>query len=219
MNTVFKLGYQAWLLLAIAAACALPWAGALAAAARVAGWAAVAAVLLLLGLVYPYAGNYARKRRLRAPRRRSTASAGCARARPATSAAIDWLRAHAPGDAVVLEAVGDGLLGVRPRAHLDLHRAGPTVLGWAGHELQWEHDPGTPRRRRERALHDHGRRPRRARCSTATASATWSSGRSSAPTTATPGSPSGTSSAGRCSTATARRSGDACRRSATARCV
>ena len=28
MNTVFKLGYQAWLLLAVAAACALPWAGA-----------------------------------------------------------------------------------------------------------------------------------------------------------------------------------------------
>ena len=57
MNTVFKLGYQAYLLLAIAAACALPWAGRWLPRRAWAGWAAVGAVLLLLGLVFPYAGN------------------------------------------------------------------------------------------------------------------------------------------------------------------
>src|SRR3954451_4171629 len=49
--------------------------------------------------------------------------------------------------------------------------------------------------------------PAPARCSTATASATWSSARSSGRPTATPASPSGTRSAAACSTATARPSG------------
>src|SRR3954447_15349680 len=61
MNTVFKAGYQAYLLLGLAAACALPWAGVWL-RRRVAWgpWAAVAAILILLGLVFPYAGGYAR---------------------------------------------------------------------------------------------------------------------------------------------------------------
>ncbi len=58
MNTVFKAGYQAFLLLGLAAACALPWAGVwLRRRALWAPWAAVAAVLILLGLVFPYAGQ------------------------------------------------------------------------------------------------------------------------------------------------------------------
>ena len=61
MNTVFKLGYQAFVLLALAAACALPWAGRWLPRRAWAAWAAVGAVLLLLGLVFPYAGNWARR--------------------------------------------------------------------------------------------------------------------------------------------------------------
>ena len=60
MNTVFKAGYQAFLLLGLAAGCALPWAGVWLPRWAWTPWAAVAAVLLLLGLVYPYAGSYAR---------------------------------------------------------------------------------------------------------------------------------------------------------------
>ena len=60
MNTVFKAGYQAFLLLGLAAGCALPWAGVWLPRRAWTPWAAVAAVLLLLGLVYPYAGSYAR---------------------------------------------------------------------------------------------------------------------------------------------------------------
>jgi uncharacterized membrane protein len=141
MNTVFKLGYQAWLLLALAAACALPWASAHLPRRAWPVWAAAAAVLLLLGLVYPYAGTYARKggfgssptldglRWLRA-------------GSPGDPAAIDWLRANTDGDAVVLEAVGEDYSAFG-HARISTFTGRPTVLGWAGHELQWDHDPGT----------------------------------------------------------------------------
>ncbi len=55
---------------------------------------------------------------------------------PEGAAAIDWLRANAPGNAVVLEAVGgsysaEGFGGVSAATGL------ATVLGWPGHEDQW----------------------------------------------------------------------------------
>ena len=143
MNTVFKAGYQAYLLLGLAAACALPWAGVwLRRRALWAPWAAVAAVLLLLGLVYPYAGSYARtggfanaptldglkwlsRRAHRATRARST---GCARTPPATPSCSRPSATTTPPSATAAS---------RPSP------AAPTVIGWAGHELQWQHDPGT----------------------------------------------------------------------------
>ncbi len=121
MNTVFKLGYQAWLLLAIAAACALPWASAWLPRRAWPPWAAVTAVLLLLGAVYPYAGTYARKDGFN---------------RSPTLDGLGWLtpeRARRPGrDRLAAReharlgrrARGGrrGLLGLRPRPHLDVHR-------------------------------------------------------------------------------------------------
>jgi YYY domain-containing protein len=139
MNTVFKLGYQAWLLLAIAAACALPWAGAWLPRRAWQPWAAIAAVLLLLGAVYPYAGTYARKTGFS----RSPTLDGLAWLRqssPGDPAAIAWLRANTPGDAVVLEAVGEDYSAFG-HARVSTFSGRPTVLGWAGHEVQWDHDP------------------------------------------------------------------------------
>ena len=121
MNTVFKLGYQAFVLLAIAAACALPWAGRWLPRRAWAVWAAIGAVLLLLGLVFPYAGNWARRDGF---------------SRSPTLDGLGWLRASAPGDVGAIEwlraqrarrrraARGrrPGLLGLRPRAHVHLHR-------------------------------------------------------------------------------------------------
>ena len=121
MNTVFKLGYHAWLLLALAAACALPWAGAHLPRRAWPVWAAAAAVLLLLGLVYPYAGTYARKGGFS----RSPSLDGLAWLRPTAPgdpAAIDWLRANTDGERGRARGGGGGLLGLRPRPHLDLHR-------------------------------------------------------------------------------------------------
>jgi YYY domain-containing protein len=141
MNTVFKLGYQAWLLLAIAAACALPWAGAWLPRRAWPPWAAVTAVLLLLGAVYPYAGTYARKGGFN----HSPTLDGLNWLRPSAPGdlgAIDWLRANAPGTAVVLEAVGEDYSAFG-HGRISTFTGRSTVLGWAGHELQWDHQPGT----------------------------------------------------------------------------
>ena len=90
MNTVFKLGYQAWLLLAIAGAPrARRGRGAGCAAARGSRrWRGRSPllVLLALGAVYPYAGTYARKGGFAARADARRAAAGCASARPATRA-------------------------------------------------------------------------------------------------------------------------------------
>ncbi len=141
MNTVFKLGYQGWLLLALAAACALPWAGAWLPRRAWPVWAAGAAVLLLLGAVYPYAGTYARK----AAFARSPTFDGLAWLRdraPGDPAAIAWLRDNTAGSAVVLEAVGDDYSAFG-HARMSTFTGRATVLGWPGHELQWDHDPGS----------------------------------------------------------------------------
>jgi YYY domain-containing protein len=140
MNTVFKLGYQGWLLLALGAACALPWAGAHLPRRAWPVWAAVAAVLLLFGLVYPYGGTYARKGGFA----RSPSLDGLAWLRPTAPGdppAIDWLRANTAGEAVVLEAVGEDYSAFG-HGRISTFSGRATVLGWAGHELQWDHEPG-----------------------------------------------------------------------------
>ena len=141
MNTVFKLGYQAWLLLAIAAACALPWASAWLPRRAWPPWAAVTAVLLLLGAVYPYAGTYARKDGFN----RSPTLDGLGwltPSAPGDPAAIDWLRANTPGSAVVLEAVGEDYSAFG-HGRISTFTGRSTVLGWGGHEVQWDHQPGS----------------------------------------------------------------------------
>jgi len=142
MNTVFKAGYQAFLLLGLAAGCALPWAAVwLRRRAAWTPWAAVAAVLLILGLVYPYAGSYAKTGGFsNAP---SLDGLKWLRASsPGDPGAIAWLRANAAGDAVVLEAFGDDYSAFG-HARISTFTGRPTVIGWAGHEVQWQHDPGS----------------------------------------------------------------------------
>jgi YYY domain-containing protein len=141
MNTIFKFDYQGWLLLAIAAACVLPWAAGWLGRRTWPVWAAGTAVALLLGALYPYAGTYARKDGFRtAP---TLDGLGWLRERaPGDPAAIDWLRAHTPGDAVVLEGFGPDY-STFGHARISTFTGRATVLGWAGHELQWSHDPGS----------------------------------------------------------------------------
>jgi YYY domain-containing protein len=141
MNTIFKLGYQAWLMLAIAAACTLLWAGAWLPRRAWPVWAAGTAVLLLLGAVYPYAGTYARKGGFS----RSPTLDGLAWLReraPGDPAAIQWLRARTAGTAVVLEAVGEDYSAFG-HARISTFTGRATVLGWPGHELQWDHEAGS----------------------------------------------------------------------------
>jgi YYY domain-containing protein len=140
MNTVFKLGYQAWILLAVVAACALPWATAHLPRRAWPVWAAGAAIALLLGAIYPYAGTYARKGGFA----RSPTLDGLGWLRepsPGDPPAIDWLRENTSGDAVVLEAVGEDYSAFG-HGRISTFTGRATVLGWAGHELQWDHEPG-----------------------------------------------------------------------------
>jgi YYY domain-containing protein len=140
MNTIFKAGYQAYVLLGLAAGCALPWAAVWLPRRVWTGWAVGAAILLVLALVYPYAGGYARTGGyanaptldgLKWLRSRS----------PGDPGAIAWIRDHTPGDAVVLEAVGDDYSAFG-HARVSTFSGRATVMGWQGHEVQWQHDPG-----------------------------------------------------------------------------
>lgn len=142
MNTVFKAGFQAYLLLGLAAGAALPWAAAwLPRRAVWSVWAAVAAVLLLLGLVYPYAGSYARTGGFSNGPTLDGLRWLESRA-PGDPEAIAWLRDNTDGDAVVLEAFGDDYSAFG-HARVSTFSGRPTVMGWAGHEVQWQHDPGS----------------------------------------------------------------------------
>jgi YYY domain-containing protein len=141
MNTVFKLGYQAYLLLAVAAACAIPWAAAWLPRLGWQVWTGVTALLLAMGLVFPYAGSWARTGGFHASP--SLDGLGWLRvSAPGDPPAIDWLRAHTPGSAVVLESFGPDYSAFG-HARISTFSGRATVLGWAGHELQWEHDPGS----------------------------------------------------------------------------
>jgi YYY domain-containing protein len=141
MNTVFKFGYHGWLLLALAAACVLPWAGSWLPRRVWPVWAGLTAVALLLGAVYPYAGTYARKDGFR--KGPTLDGLGWLRDRaPGDVGAIAWMRAHTPDTAVVLESVGDDYSAFG-HARIATFTGRATVMGWQGHELQWSHDPGT----------------------------------------------------------------------------
>jgi uncharacterized membrane protein len=141
MNTVFKAGYQAFLVLGLAAGVALPWAASWLPRRAWTPWAAIASVLLILGLVYPYAGSYAKTGGFGNSPSLDGLKWLSARS-PGDPGAIDWLRANAPGDAVVLEAFGDDYSAFG-HARISTFTGRPTVIGWAGHEVQWQHDPGS----------------------------------------------------------------------------
>lgn len=128
MNTVFKLSYQAWVFLAVAAAFTVCFVN-----AQRAALAALLAVVLL-ACVYPVTALPAKADGFRG----EPTLDGLAHLRkrdPAEAEALGWIAARIPRrGGVVLEATGgqythhgrvSGSTGV------------PTVLGWAGHEVQW----------------------------------------------------------------------------------
>jgi uncharacterized membrane protein len=61
---------------------------------------------------------------------------------PHDAAAIDWLRRSVDGTPTVLETVGPDF-DPTGRARVSTFTGLPAVMGWAGHEVQWGHDPGT----------------------------------------------------------------------------
>ena len=162
MNTVFKIYYQVWTLMAIAGAYVVYYFAAPLGAARQArnrregqdgasgvepgrpkGFNAVAAaaragfaiaiVLLLLAFAYPIAAVASRTNGFQG-QPQLDGMAYLAGTQRDEYDALNWLQSNVPGTPVILEASGG--------SYSEFGRVSgstgiPTVLGWDGHELQW----------------------------------------------------------------------------------
>ena len=154
MNTVFKVYYQAWLLLAIVGAYGLYYwqsrrpDGHLSAPMgsgwrRVSlwavhcAWSGAVAALLVASLYYPVGAALDRTGILsRGHTVQDNTLDGLAFLRgsePGEYAAIVWLRSKAPWGRIA-EAVGDDY---SDHGRISASTGLPTILGWKGHELQW----------------------------------------------------------------------------------
>jgi YYY domain-containing protein len=151
MNTVFKLYYQAWALLAVSAGFALYY---LAARWRVTFpqerpfrvvWAALAAVLLAGAALYPIGGTMNRARPYNDAGLIEVGGQlrGLASKDPDELRGIAWLNERSKGqDFVIAEAVGGDYTEA---GRISMATGLPTILGWGGHEDQWR--GGTPKAR------------------------------------------------------------------------
>ncbi len=141
MNSVFKLYYQGWTLLAVGGGYAAyavwrRWRP----AARW-GWSAVAAGLVLAALYYPVAATYDRTNRLTV-RADGGPEDGHSldglrwwkAVHPEDREAVAWLTANTPPGTVILEAYGGGYAH---NGRISMATGRPTVMGWEGHEHQW----------------------------------------------------------------------------------
>lgn len=140
LNTVFKLYYQAWLLLGIAGAFGLYWLVNQDAGRRTLGetlrgaWAGLAAVTIAGALLYPLGATLSRTEALSRANRSLDGLAFVKRSNPGESGAVDWIRNRAGPEEYLAEAVkGPYSDGGRIAARSGV----PAVLGWPGHEVQW----------------------------------------------------------------------------------
>jgi YYY domain-containing protein len=141
MNTVFKLYYQAWLLLALASAYAVSRL----AERGVTLWLKLPALiltgLLVLGsLWYPLAAIPSKADNFQG-QATLDGLAYLRRNSPADVAAIEWIRQNVAPDAVVLEASG-GSYSPEGAGRISMSTGNPTLLGWDFHERQWRGNAG-----------------------------------------------------------------------------
>jgi len=117
--------------------------GSLLARGAATAWGIVTATLVICGLSYTAAaatakaGGFAGQPTLDGTRY-------IEQYRPDDYAAIQWLRANAAPDAVMLEATGGSYTEYN---WVSAHTGIPTLLGWGGHELQWRGNYDEPARR------------------------------------------------------------------------
>ncbi len=138
MNTVFKFHYHVWLLLGLLSPLLVAYllrggASRAAGAALGRGALALAAVLLLGGLLYPLGATWTKLGGFQGPATLD-GEAWLESVAPNEARAIRWLREQVPGRPVVVEAVGDDYTEY---ARVSTFAGLPTLIGWVGHELQW----------------------------------------------------------------------------------
>jgi YYY domain-containing protein len=135
MNTLFKVYYQVWVLLGVAAFAGLPRLWRQGAWGR--GLTGLSMALLCVALYYPVAAAYTRANAYRdAPQLDGTAY--LRQQAPDEYETYRWLNVRAGPNDVVLEAVGEEYVPWTSR--LSAWTGVPTVLGWPGHEAQWRGD-------------------------------------------------------------------------------
>ena len=147
MNTLFKLSYQAWILLAVVGGFALWFVTARWNRSRahgrigLAAWTAALALLFGAALYYPAAGIASRS--VEQPRFTLDGLAYLQEQSPADYEAVQWALANTLRDAVILEAAivpcGSGVCNdwSPDLARIASATGRPTILGWEGHERQW----------------------------------------------------------------------------------
>ncbi len=165
LNTVFKLTYQAWMLLSLGGAVAVVAALRQAWTRRAAsGWlAAPVCVVVAAGLVYPLTAAANRTEGFQ----KDTALDGnafLARTNPDEYALTRWVREHTDPGAVIIEASGrkwaanndqkpqviDGNVDYSDAARISQRTGRSTPIGWFFHEIQWRGDTAAVRNELER---------------------------------------------------------------------
>lgn len=138
MNTVFKLFYQAWLLLSIATAASLVYV--VSQVPRVFRVPAIASAAILVILTLPYVPLSAQDwTNDFATRHGLDGRAYLQRSAPDELAAIDWISEHAEAGDTIVEAPGCGYVNAAgaPTSRVSTFTGVPTIIGWSGHESQW----------------------------------------------------------------------------------
>lgn len=136
MNTVFKLYYQGWLLLAMAATFGVYYLWKTVRGPGRAAFLGAFAVIFCLSLIYP-ALAYPNKANYFNAKQTPPTLDGWSwvhNSFPDDYAGIVWARANIPSNAVILEGAGNQYSFDN---RVSVATGLSTVLGWGGHELQW----------------------------------------------------------------------------------
>ncbi len=146
MNTVFKFYFQAWVLLALASAFAVYYVSQKVRGMGTVAWQVGMALLVAAALVYPVLSIFNKTNNFQ-NEPTLNGIAWIADSRPGDYAAVQWLRANAPKDAVILEAPGASYAAYQYTGRMSAMTGRPTLLGWGGHQSQWRGTYEEPARR------------------------------------------------------------------------